>query len=179
MSTKPETRESHAGSSRRLAPEALAARLKLTHGAGFLTRVLGARATMLYEELTGQADITPRQFGALLTLHQQGTLTLTELAKAISIDRSTLGEMVRRLDANGLMHRCSNGEDGRSTKVELTPKGEAAVLRLVKGAAALQDALLEPIPPEHRQNFLLCLKLAAMAPAVSNSANTNDSKNSI
>ena len=59
------------------APEDLARRLKLDKGLGFLVRLLDTRATALYERLTGQNEITPRQFGVLLTLHQQGTLTLT------------------------------------------------------------------------------------------------------
>lgn len=145
-------------------PEQLAARLKLADGAGFLLRVMSARATAAYEAATGQDEITPRQFGALLTLHQQGTLTLTELATAIAVDRSTLTEMVRRMVANGLVRRRGNGEDRRSSVLSLTPKGEAAVLRLVEGAAAVQAALLAPIPPAERRQFLRNLKLAAFPP---------------
>ena len=147
-------------------PDVLAARLKLDDGAGFLVRVLGARATALYEELTGQAEVTPRQFGALLTLYQQGSLTLTDLARAIAVDRSTLGEMVRRMAAHGLVRRRDNGADRRSANVSLTPKGTAAVLHLVTGAAALQDALLAPIPPGDRAQFLRCLKRIARPPSV-------------
>jgi DNA-binding MarR family transcriptional regulator len=160
MATTTSIREIRAA---RRTPEALAARLRLADGAGFLVRVLGTRATALYEELTGQAEITPRQFGALLTLHQQGPLTLTQLAQEICVDRSTLGEMVRRMARNGLVRRRDNGEDRRSAVVSLNPKGETAVLRLVEGAAAVQAVLLAPIPPEQRQEFLRCLKLVAFA----------------
>jgi DNA-binding MarR family transcriptional regulator len=68
-----------------------------TRASAFLVRLLDTRVHLLYEQLTGQNDITPRQFGVLLTLHQQGTLTLTELAGHIRVDRSTLGEMINRM----------------------------------------------------------------------------------
>ncbi len=146
--------------------ERLAERLKLADGAGFLARVLNARVTSLFEELTGQTDITAQQFGALLTLHQRGRLTLTELAVAIRVDRSTLSEMTRRMVARALIERHPHDEDGRSAMLSLAPAGRAAVLRLVRGAAAMQDALLAPLPREERRLFLRQLKLVALDPPV-------------
>src|SRR5882757_1747331 len=84
-------------------PEDIARTLKLDRGLGFLVRLLDTRVHLLYEQLTAQNDITPRQFGVLLTLHQQGTLTLTELAKHIRVDRSTLGEMINRMAERSLI----------------------------------------------------------------------------
>jgi hypothetical protein len=37
---------------------------QLESGIGFLLRLLEARYDVLYQNLTGQSDITPRQFGA-------------------------------------------------------------------------------------------------------------------
>ena len=48
--------------------EELALTLKLEKGLGFLVRLLDTRVHLLYEQLTAQNDITPRQFGVLLTL---------------------------------------------------------------------------------------------------------------
>jgi DNA-binding MarR family transcriptional regulator len=143
------------------ADEATARTLKLGDGLGFMVRLISTRANLLYQELTGQDEITPRQFGALLTLYQHGTLTLTELASHISVDRSTLTEMVRRMVREKLIVKSDNGEDRRSAIVSLTPEGEAALLRLVPGAAELQRALLAPIPPSERRQFLRWVKLVA------------------
>jgi DNA-binding MarR family transcriptional regulator len=116
---------------------------------------------VLYEQLTAQNDITPRQFGVLLTLHQQGTLTLTELAKHIRVDRSTLGEMNNRMAERSLISKRSNGNDRRSAEVLLAPAGKNALLRIVAGAAELQTALLAPLAPEDRAHFMRCMKLVA------------------
>jgi hypothetical protein len=78
---------------------------------------------------------TPRQFGVLLTLHQQGTLTLTDLARHIRVDQSTLGEMIYRMAVRSLIIKRDNGEDRRSAEVLLAPAGRKVLLRIVAGAA--------------------------------------------
>ena len=99
----------------------------------------------------------------LLTLHQRGPLTLTELAEAILVDRSTVGEMTRRMAARGLIDRRENGADARSTKVSIAPAGDIVLAALIEGAAALQVALLAPVPPAERRGFLRNLKRIALA----------------
>ncbi len=142
-------------------PEEIARRLKLDKGLGFLVRLLDTRVHLLYEQLTGQNDITPRQFGVLLTLYQQGTLTLTELAGHIRVDRSTLGEMINRMAERSLITKRNNGSDRRSAEVLLAPAGKAVLFEIVNGAAQLQGALLAPLPAEDRAHFMRCVKLVA------------------
>src|ERR1700716_4272118 len=135
-------------------PEEILRTLKLDKGLGFLVRLLDTRVHLLYEQLTAQNDITPRQFGVLLTLHQQGTLTLTELAGRIRVDRSTLGEMINRMAERSLISKRNNGSDRRSAEVSLAPAGKTVLLAIVSGAAQLQSALLAPLPAEDRANFM-------------------------
>jgi DNA-binding MarR family transcriptional regulator len=141
--------------------EEIALTLKLDKGLGFLVRLLDTRVHLLYEQLTAQNEITPRQFGVLLTLYQQGTLTLTELAGHIRVDRSTLGEMINRMAERSLITKRNNGSDRRSAEVLLAPAGKKVLLEIVAGAAQLQGALLAPLPPEDRAQFMRCMKLIA------------------
>lgn len=142
-------------------PADIARKLKLDKGLGFLVRLLDTRVNVLYEQLTAQNDITPRQFGVLLTLYQRDTLTLTELAKLIRVDRSTLGEMINRMVERSLITKRDNGNDRRSAEVLLTNAGKTVLLEIVAGAAQLQNALLAPLPPEDRASFMRCMKLVA------------------
>ena len=156
--------ESDVGISARPSEE-IARTLKLEKGLGFLVRLLNTRAVTLYDQLTGQDEITPRQFGVLLTLHQRGTLTLTELAKHIRVDRSTLGEMINRMAERSLIAKRGNGNDRRSAEVTIAPVGTAALLRVVKGAARLQNALLAPLAAKDRAHFMKCVELVAEPPS--------------
>jgi DNA-binding MarR family transcriptional regulator len=149
------------GDTRSASPAEIAGRLKLDKGLGFLVRLLDTRVNVLYERLTAQNDITPRQFGVLLTLYQQGTLTLTELARHIRVDRSTLGEMINRMAKRSLISKRNSGSDGRSAEVMLAPAGQAVVLKLVTGAAELQTALLAPLAAGDRAHFMRCMKRVA------------------
>lgn len=139
----------------------LADTLRLRDGLGFQARVISSRANQLFQDLTGQAAITPGQYAALLTLHQKGALTLTELAFAIRVDRSTLTEMVRRLVRAGLVTRAGNGADRRSAFAALSPDGTAAVLRLTPGAAKVQDVLLAQLGQADRRQLLGWIKAIA------------------
>jgi DNA-binding MarR family transcriptional regulator len=131
-----------------------ARKLKLDDGVGFLARVLVGLATSIYEEVTEQVDITPQQFGVLLTLYQKGSMTLGEITKATRADLSTTGEMVRRMTDRGLVTRAAGKEDRRTVSISLTENGVTALLELVSRMPKLQERLLAPIPAEERRSFL-------------------------
>ncbi len=129
-------------------------------------RLLEARYDVLYQNLTAQSDITPRQFGVLIALYQQGPLTPSVLAEHISCDRNTLSEMLKRMTARKLIAKKSNSEDRRSIQVQITAKGEQALLGVVPAAAELQNMMLAPLRKEDRAHFLKCmLAIAKAAPA--------------
>src|SRR3954470_503391 len=92
----------------------LARTWQLEGGIGFLLRLLEARYDGLYQSLTRQSDITPRQFGVLMALYQQGPMTASVLADRISCDRNTLSEMLKRMAERRLgIGRASVGKEGR------------------------------------------------------------------
>jgi len=142
-------------------PEDIARTLRLDKGLGFLVRLLDTRFKILYEQLTTQSEITPRQFGVLLILYQCGTLTLTELAGHIRVDRSTLGEMISRMEERSLITKRINENDRRSAEVSLAPFGKHALLELVSGVSQLQTVLLAPLATEDRPHFMRCMKFVA------------------
>ena len=136
---------------------------QLEGGIGFLLRLLEARYDVLYQNLTRQNDITPRQFGVLMALYQQGPLTPSVLAERISCDRNTLSEMLKRMTARKLISKKNNAEDRRSIQVQISAKGEAALLSVVPAAAELQNLMLAPLAKEDRAHFLKCMLAIAKA----------------
>jgi DNA-binding MarR family transcriptional regulator len=137
---------------------------QLEGGLGFLIRLLEARYDLLYESVTAQTDITPRQFGVLMALFQQGPLIPSVLAERISCDRNTLSEMLKRMTSRKLIAKRSNPEDRRSVQVHITPKGEAALLNVVPAASKLQELMLAPLQKEERAQFLRYLQAITKTP---------------
>jgi len=136
---------------------------QLEGGIGFLLRLLEARYDVLYQNLTRQNDITPRQFGVLMALYQQGPLTPSVLAERISCDRNTLSEMLKRMTARKLISKKNNAKDRRSIQVQISAKGEAALLSVVPAAAELQNLMLAPLAKEDRAHFLKYMLAIAKA----------------
>jgi len=147
------------------ASEGLADSIVLEHGAGFLLRVASARANAVFAALTGQTETTPQQYGALLTLHQCGSLTPSELADTTHTDRSTIGQIVSRLVSRNLVKLSKNGEDGRSKKVTITATGETLLHRLAQGGVGVQDVLMAEVAPQHRALFMRYLTSMAFGRA--------------
>ena len=144
---------------------ALAHQWRLEGGIGFLLRLLEAKYDGLYQSMTRQTDITPRQFGVLMALLQQGPMTPSALADRISCDRNTLSEMLKRMTARRLISKKSHPGDRRSIQVQITAKGTSALMAVVPAAARLQDLMLAPLSPDDRAHFLRCmLAIAKSAP---------------
>lgn len=136
---------------------ALARQWRLESGIGFLLRLLEAKYDGLYQSVTRQTDITPRQFGVLMALLQQGPMTPSALAERISCDRNTLSEMLKRMTARRLISKKSHPGDRRSIQVQITAKGTSALMAVVPAAARLQDLMLAPLNQEERAHFLRCM----------------------
>ena len=144
---------------------ALAYQWRLENGIGFLLRLLEAKYDGLYQSVTRQTDITPRQFGVLMALLQHGPMTPSALADRISCDRNTLSEMLKRMTARRLISKKSHPGDRRSIQVQITAKGTSALMAVVPAAARLQDLMLAPLRQDDRAHFLRCmLAIAKSAP---------------
>ena len=143
---------------------ALAHQWKLENGVGFLLRLLEAKYDGLYQSVTRQADITPRQFGVLMALLQQGPTTPSALAERICCDRNTLSEMLKRMTERRLISKKGHPGDRRSIQVQITAKGRSALLAVVPAAARLQDLMLAPLSQEDRVHFLRCMLAIAKSP---------------
>lgn len=147
------------------AAEKIAVNWQLEGGIGFLLRLLEARYDSLYQDITREGGITPRQFGVLMALYQNGPLTPSILAERISCDRNTLSEMLKRMLERKLIARKANPEDRRSFQVQIASKGIQALLAVVPAAAELQETMLAPLKKEDRAHFLSCLRAITKAPS--------------
>ena len=70
-------------------------------------------------------EINPAQGRFLFVLWQEGPLSIHELAKRVSLGKSTLTNALDRLEASGEVMRIRSAEDRRKIVIELTPQNKA------------------------------------------------------
>ena len=106
-------------------------------------------------------DLTSPQFAALRILRDHPGIDQATLAGLIAYDRPTIGGVVDRLAAKGLVQRQTSQEDRRSKSLTLTPEGAALLDKLLPVVIASQDELLAGLTePERREFVRLAAKVA-------------------
>ncbi|MBX5443365.1 MAG: MarR family transcriptional regulator [Solirubrobacteraceae bacterium] len=84
------------------------------------------------------AGLSPTQTAALATIERHGPLTPSELAAHERIQRPTVARLLGRLEAEGLVDRAPDPDDGRSSLVSITDEGR----RLLREVRTRKDAFL-------------------------------------
>lgn len=128
---------------------------------GSLFRRLASQSHALFHRLSAQDEITAPQLTLLATLVRSGPLPQAELGRIVGIDKNTLTEMLRRMEARGLLSRSRHPTDRRALTIAITAAGGAWVEQLAPAAMAVGAAMLAPLAPEHHALFMECLQLLA------------------
>lgn len=110
-------------------------------------------------------DLTAPQFAALAVLADHPGVDQATLAGLIAHDRPTIGGVVERLAAKGLVRRGISATDRRAKTLALTETGAALVARLRPEVAGFQDDILPGLTTGERALFL---RLAAKAAEAGN-----------
>jgi DNA-binding MarR family transcriptional regulator len=103
--------------------------------------------------------LTPRQKALLVIVYKNSGLSQNAAAEQLHMDRNTVAEMVRRLDALQWITCTPDPNDKRAKRLMLAPKG-AQILDVVMADDLVLDAkLLERLPQEYRSIFVKCLRM--------------------
>ena len=144
---------------RRVRAQLLAARKKspLLGRPGFLIRRLHQLHCSLFLEETRKFDVTPVQFSLLTALATRGELEQNRLALEIGLERSSVAEVVPRLQRRGLLQRRRSAADRRAKLVRLTRKGTALLRKMAPAVQRAHDRTIEHLQGPERDRFLLQL----------------------
>ncbi len=112
-------------------------------------------------------DLTAPQFATLAVLSKSPGIDQATLAGLIAHDRPTIGGVVERLEAKGLLTRRRNEKDRRAMVLDLTNTGAALLESLVPEVRALQDDILPGLSEAERREFV---RLAAKVAKIGNDA---------
>jgi DNA-binding MarR family transcriptional regulator len=98
--------------------------------------------------------LTPRQFAVLLTVSRNEGLSQTNLVDHTGIDRSTMADIVRRMQRKGLLQRRRTREDARAYAIRLTDEGRRMLCAFEPGVQRVDERILEALPGKRREEFL-------------------------
>jgi len=111
-------------------------------------------AADLHVAALGANGLTQRQFAVLAVLAAQDGVSQSELVVRTGIDRSTLAEMVARMEAKGLTQRTKSVTDSRANSVTLTATGRAIYEEAMPKLAEVDAAVLARLPVNKRAGFV-------------------------
>lgn len=105
-----------------------------------MLRKASRKLSSYYDEALAPLGVNIGQFSLLRNVNRMAPVSLTDLAVAVELDRSTVGRNTKVLERMGLV-TFGHGEDHREAMVELTDEGRA----LLKQGAPLWDGVQEAI----------------------------------
>jgi MarR family transcriptional regulator, lower aerobic nicotinate degradation pathway regulator len=121
---------------------------------GHLARRFQQIAVAIFMEETAAFGVTPVQYATLMALRDNPDIDATQLGRLVALDRSTLGNVLTRLQAKRLVGRRASKADKRAKLLRVTPTG-SALLRKLEPAVRRADArIIAPVSVGDRKRLL-------------------------
>jgi MarR family transcriptional regulator, lower aerobic nicotinate degradation pathway regulator len=125
---------------------------------GHLIRRLQQISFALFMEETRDFEITPVQYSAILAIDNHPGIDQTALCNIIAFDRSTIGDVVTRLERKKLIKRIPGVDDRRTKRLYITSAGRQLIRNIEPAVQLTQQRILEPLKINERVSFVQMLK---------------------
>jgi len=125
---------------------------------GHLIRRLQQIALALFMEQTKDFEVTPVQYSALIAIGNHPGIDQTALCNIIAFDRSTIGDVVGRLEKKKLIKRLNGAIDRRTKALYITPSGLKLLGEIEPAVQSTQRLILAPLKAGERNAFMTMLK---------------------
>jgi DNA-binding MarR family transcriptional regulator len=112
------------------------------------------------DDMLKPAGITALQYAALTVLERHDGLPAAQLARDSFVTPQSMADMVRALEARGLVHRERNPRNGRELLIHLTEDGRWFLAKYAAPAAELEERMLGSLSTEQVEDFRRALTAA-------------------
>lgn len=132
---------------------------------GHLLRRCHQVHTSIWSDSFGNALTAPQY--AVLSALASGTFTDQQsIGMSAALDKSTVADIVRRLEVHGWLRRTEDPADGRRHRMTLTPVASFALTQTSEMIRAVQSQLLAPVAPDDRAGLIRLLQILARVEGV-------------
>jgi MarR family transcriptional regulator, lower aerobic nicotinate degradation pathway regulator len=121
--------------------------------AGHQVRRCHQIAVALFAEEVGRFDITPVQYAALTAIAEQPQADATRIAGVIGLDRSTIGNVLERLEGRRLIEREYLARDKRTKRLRLTAEGRRLLEEIAPSIARSQARFVEVLSDDEQHQL--------------------------
>jgi DNA-binding MarR family transcriptional regulator len=136
---------------------------KLSHSVSHLLHRAAQMANDRFTQLVGDS-VTLRQFEVLAAIQEHPGLSQSELVRLTGVDRSTLADMLNRMERRTWITRAEAPLDARALAVRLAPNGMAILKATAPHALAANAAILDILPRTNARTLYSTLaKLSKLA----------------
>ena len=129
----------------------------MSHPGHLLRRAVQVMNLLWDEEVS--PTITSPQFATLNALYSEPNLDQRTLGLRVSLDRSTMAEVVSRLSAKGLISTERDARDGRRKTITLTAKGASVMQHLIPRTHVMTGRLVRALDQRERNELLRLLNV--------------------
>jgi len=124
---------------------------------GYLFRRMQQIAVSIFIEECRACDLTPVQYASLVAIHTHPGIDATRLSAVIAFDRSTLGNVIERLETKALIERKPSRGDKRIKLLYLTRAGAALLREIMPSVGRAQARMLQPLKAADRRMLMVLL----------------------
>jgi DNA-binding MarR family transcriptional regulator len=121
---------------------------------GHLARRLQQLAVALFNEELAGLGLTPVQYSALHAICKQPGTDQKTLAQTISYDAATLGGVIDRLEARGLVVRSVSPSDRRVRLIDPSEEGLRLLDAAIPCVLQTQERLVAPLSADERAELM-------------------------
>ncbi len=124
---------------------------------GHLIRRAQQISTALFTDECAAFDLTAVQYAALCAIESNPDVDATRLSSLIAFDRSTIGDVVERMEAKRWITRKPSSQDRRVKLLRLSAAGAKLLRQVGPAVRRVQERLLAPLAPRDRVTLIRLL----------------------
>lgn len=131
--------------------------MKIEESWGFAISKIGQEMDRCFSrqlEAVGLKYRDSRYYGVLLAVYNYPQLTQLKIGEKLSIDRTSIGQLIDELERKGLVHREKNPEDRRQNVLTLTLEGEGLVKNMWPKLKAAEQQVIRDLPDSQKTIIL-------------------------
>lgn len=130
---------------------------------GHYIRRLHQIAVAIFLQELEPNNLTPVQYAVVQAVANTPGIDQRTVARTIGLDASTVGGVIDRLEARGLVQRNASPDDRRVRLLTLSSAGSEQLAQAVPAMLRAQERMLDPLPQPERVEFMRMLRTLVTA----------------